>query len=76
MRFLVLVGYVLFVLSWHSLFLFYLFIYLFLLFRAYGSSQARGGIEAIAASLHHSHSNTASQPCLQPTPQLTAMLAP
>ena len=39
---------------------------------AYGSSQDRGPIEAVAASLHHSHSNTGSKPCLRPTPQLTA----
>ena len=38
---------------------------------AYGSSQARGRIEAAAASLWHSHSNAGSQPRLQPTPQLT-----
>ena len=49
---------------------------LFLLFRAtpmaYGSSRARGLIEATAASLRQSHSNTSSEPNLQPTPQLTA----
>ena len=28
---------------------------------AYGSSQARGLIRAIAAGLHHSHSNTGSE---------------
>ena len=39
---------------------------------AYGSSQARGWIGAIAASLHHSHSNAGSGPCLWPTPQLMA----
>ena len=39
---------------------------------AYGSSQARGGIGAEAASLHHSHSNRGSKPGLPPTPQLTA----
>ena len=38
----------------------------------YGSFQARGLIGAAAASLHHSHSNIGSEPCLQPTPQLTA----
>ena len=52
----------------------------FLLFRAapiaYGSSQARGGIGAIAAGLCHSHSNKRSKPHLQPTPQLTATLDP
>ena len=63
------------------LFLFILFFNLLLLlffglFRAtpvaYGSSQARGGIRAAAAGLHHSHSNVGSEPCLQPRPQLTA----
>jgi len=41
---------------------------------AYGGSQARGPIGAIATSLCQSHSNTGSEPRLQPTPQLTAML--
>ena len=39
---------------------------------AYGDSQARGRIGAIAASLRQSHSNAGSEPRLQPTPQLTA----
>ena len=39
---------------------------------AYGGSQARGRIGAVAAGLHHSHSNAGSKPHLQPTPQLTA----
>ena len=43
---------------------------------AYGSSQGRGGIRAIAASLHHSHSNMGSEPCMQPTPQFTATTDP
>ena len=34
---------------------------------AYGDSQARGPV-----GLHQSHSNMGSEPCLQPTPQLTA----
>ena len=60
----------------HTLFiLFYFFI-----FRAApaacGDSQARGPIRATAADLYHSHSNTRSEPCLQPTPQLTATLDP
>ena len=38
----------------------------------YGGSQARGGIGATAAGLHHNHSNAGSEPCLRPTPQLTA----
>ena len=43
---------------------------------AYGGSQARGQIGAVAASLHHSHSNARSEPRLRPTPQLTATLDP
>ena len=43
---------------------------------AYGSSQARGPIGAIAASLHHSHSNVGSKLYLQPTPWITATLDP
>ena len=39
--------------------------------KAYGGSQVRGLIRAIAAGLHHSHSNTGSEPYLWPTPQLT-----
>ena len=61
------------------MFLINLFIYfgLFVFSRAepaaYGGSQARGLIGTVAASLHHSHGHTGSEPCLQPTPQLTAM---
>ena len=43
---------------------------------AYASSQARGGIGAVAISLCHSHSNTRSEPHLGPTPQFTATLDP
>ena len=54
----------------------FLFSLSFCLFRAalaaYGGSQARGRITATAASLHHSHSNARSKPCLRPPPQLTA----
>ena len=39
---------------------------------AYGGSQARGRIGAVATGLRQSHSNVGSEPCLQPTPQLTA----
>ena len=57
-----------------------LFYFIFLLFRAtpmaYVSSQARGRIRATAAGLHHSHRKARSEPRLQPTPQLTAMLDP
>ena len=41
---------------------------------AYGSSQARGRIRAVAASLYHNHSKARSEPHLQPTPQLTEFL--
>ena len=37
---------------------------------AYGSSQARGLIGAVATSHSHSHSNAGSEPRLQPAPQL------
>ena len=54
--------------------------FVFFLFRAastaYGRSQARGQVGAIAASLRHSHSNAGSEPPLRPTPQLTAMPDP
>ena len=43
---------------------------------AYGGSQARGQFGATAASLHHSHSNVGSEPCLRPTPQLMATADP
>ena len=43
---------------------------------AYGSSHSRGRIGAVATGLHHNHSNAGSEPCLQPTPQLTAMPDP
>ena len=42
----------------------------------HGGSQARGLIRAIAADLRQSHSNAGSEPCLQPTPQLTAKTDP
>ena len=41
---------------------------------AYGGSQARGPIGAIAAGLRQSHKGSKS--CLWPTPQLTAVLDP
>jgi len=41
---------------------------------AYGGSQARGPIRAVATGLRQSHSNAGSEPRLQPTPQLTATL--
>ena len=39
---------------------------------ACGGSQASGRIRAVAAGLHHSHSNAGSKPRLRPTPQLMA----
>ena len=58
----------------------FLFIYLFLLFRAvptaHGGFQVRGPFRAVAASLYHSHSITRSRACLRPAPQLTATLDP
>ena len=54
--------------------------FLFCIFRAahmaYGGSQARGPIRAVASSLGHSHSNARSKPSLRPTPQLMAMPDP
>ena len=67
-------------LSWYGIFscLFYLFTYLFLLFRAvpaaYGSSQAKSHIGPADAG--HSHSNMEYKLCLWPTPQLRAMQDP
>ena len=42
----------------------------------YGGSQARGLIGAVASDLRQGHSNAGSEPCLQPTPQLTATPGP
>ena len=50
--------------------------FFFCLFRAaptaYGGSQARVLIGAVAAGLLQSHSNARSEPCLRPIPQLIA----
>ena len=59
----------------------FFFFFVFLLFlwvtpMAYGGSQARCLIRAIAASLCQSHNNVGSEQHLQPTPQLTAALDP
>jgi len=57
-------------------FYFILFFCLFAFSRAasaaYGDSQARGPIGAVATGLRQSHSNVGSEPHLRPTPQLTA----
>ena len=58
------------------LFFFCLFAFARAALSAYGGSQARGLIRAIAAGLRQSHSNEGSEPRLQPTPQLTATLDP
>ena len=54
----------------------FFFFFVFCLFRAtptaYGGSQARGLIGAVATGLHHNHSHAGSEPCLWLTPQLTA----
>ena len=55
---------------------FFFFVFLQLQPTAYGSSQARGRIGAVATGLHHSHSNAGSKLHLQPIPQLTAMPDP
>ena len=39
---------------------------------AYGGSQARGQIRAVAVSLRQNRSNLGSESCLQSTPQLMA----
>ena len=44
--------------------------------QAYGGSQAKSLIGAVAASLHHCYINPRSEPYLRPTPQLMAMLNP
>ena len=49
------------------------FFFLWLLLWYREIPQAKGQIEAAAADLHHNHSNTRSEPHLQPTPQLVAM---
>ena len=43
---------------------------------AYGGSQTKGQIRAVAAGLCHNHSNVGSERCLQPTSQLTAIPDP
>ena len=64
-----------------NIFLSFSFLFSFLFFFratpiAYGSSQPRGRIRAVAASLCHSHCNTGSKIHLHPTPQLTAARSP
>ena len=51
---------------------FYYYYFLMATPSAYGSCQARGGIGAAGAGLHHSHSNARSEPRLQPTRQVAS----
>ena len=55
---------------------FFFFFFFRATFVAYGDSQARSQIGAVAAGLHHSHSNSRSELCLRPTSQLMAMPVP
>ena len=60
---------------------FFLFVFVFFAISraapvAYGGSQARGLIGAVAAGIHPGHSNVGSELRLQPIPQLTAILDP
>ena len=57
-------------------FLFFFFTFFRSAPTAYGSSQARGPIGAVAASLHCNHSNMGSELRLWPIPQFTAMPDP
>ena len=57
----------------------YIYIFFFCLFdiswdtpTAYGGSQARSRIGAVAAGLRQSHGSAGSKPRLRPTPQLMA----
>ena len=58
--------------------LFFVFFFFFLrvIPMAYGGSQARDLIRAVAANLHHSHNHTRSEPRLWSTSQLMATLDP
>ena len=61
-------------LEWYKTFFFFfcLFAISWAIPAAYGNSQARGLIGAVATGLRHSHSNAGSELCLQHTPQLMA----
>ena len=66
--------------SGQSVHIFYFIFYFFGFSRtapvAYGHSQARGPIGAVATGRRQSHCNMGSELHLQPTPQVTAMLGP
>ena len=57
-------------------FLFFVFLPFRAIPGAYGGSQARGPIGAVAAGLRPSHSNARSKPSLGPTPQPMATRDP
>ena len=66
-----------YILFYFTFLFFCLFVFFFrALPTAYGGSQARGRIGAVASGLHQSHSNTRSELCLRPPSQLTATLDP
>ena len=56
--------------------LFLSFVFFRAIYTTYRGSQAMGLIRAVAAGLRQSHSNTRSEPSLQPTSHLTAMPDP
>lgn len=64
--------------SYDNSIFYFIYFYFFDFFRAapaaYGGSQAKGPIGAVAAGLRHSHSNARCELPLGPTPQLMAML--
>ena len=60
----------------YKLYAFLFFVFSRAALTAYGGSQARGLIGAVAIGLHQSHSNEGSEPHLPPTPQLKAMPDP
>ena len=66
-----------FKLNIRNVFFFFVFFFFFWSFffrvapMAYGGSQARGAIRAVAASLHQSYSNVGSKPHLRPTDEPT-----
>ena len=69
-------AYIMLNVSMVSLFLLFFFLLFSAVPRAYESSQTRGQFGAAAAGLHHSHSNSRSEPTLRPIPQLMATQDP
>ena len=63
--------------SWEVFFFFLIFFAIYWATpTAYGGSQAKGRIRAIAAGLRQSHSNMGSEQRLRPTPQLKSVPDP